>query len=44
MSMFIHSRYFYSASSSPLLLQGTRDYMIDTVLQLTLQGTTGKCK
>jgi len=32
---FIHSRYFYSASSSPLLLRGTPDYIIDTVSELT---------
>jgi len=28
---FIHSGYFYRASSSPLLLRGTPDYSIDTV-------------
>jgi len=28
---FIYSRYFYNASSSPLLLRGTPDYSIDTV-------------
>src|SRR6218665_1226067 len=27
----IHSGYFYSASSSPLLLRGSPDYSIDTV-------------
>ena len=27
----IHPIYFYSASSSPLLLRGTPDYSIDTV-------------
>ena len=28
---FIHSGYFYSASSSPLLLRGAPDYSTDTV-------------
>jgi len=28
---FIHSGYFYSASSSPLLLRGTPYYSIDSV-------------
>ena len=28
---FIHSGYFYSASSSPLLLRGAPNYSIDTV-------------
>jgi len=28
---FIHSGYFYSASSSPRLLRGTPNYRIDTV-------------
>src|SRR6218665_3913064 len=28
MIIIIHSGYFYSASSSPLLLRGTRDYTI----------------
>jgi len=32
---FIHSGYFYSASSSPLLLRGAPDYSIDTVAELT---------
>src|SRR6218665_550265 len=31
---FIHSGYFYSASSSPLLLRGTPNHSIDTVLVL----------
>ena len=30
-------RYFYSASSSPLLLRGAPDYSIDTVMELTHQ-------
>jgi len=32
---FIHYRYFYSASSSPLLLRVARDYSTDTVSKLT---------
>ena len=40
----IHSGYFYSASSSPLLLRGTPDYSIDTVLKLTHQSATGNCE
>jgi len=28
---FIHSQYFYSISSSPLLLRGALDYSTDTV-------------
>jgi len=35
---FIHSRYFYSTSSSPLLLRGTPDYSIDTVSVGLAQG------
>jgi len=31
---FIHSGYFYSASSSSLLLRGASDYSIDTVLEV----------
>src|SRR6218665_2197964 len=27
---FIYSRYFYSASSSPLILRGASDYSVDT--------------
>jgi len=38
---FIHSGYFYSASSSPLLLRGAPDYSIDTVLELTRWSATG---
>jgi len=30
---FVHSGYFYSASSSPLLLKGSPDYSIDTGLE-----------
>jgi len=33
--LLIHSRYFYSTSSSPLLLRGTPDCSIDTVSELT---------
>ena len=33
---FIHSGYFYSTSSSPLLLRGALDYSIDTVLELIM--------
>src|SRR6218665_2880571 len=38
---FINSGYFYSTSSSPLLLRGAPDYSIDTVLELTRSGATG---
>ena len=38
---FIHSGYFYSTSSSPLLLRGAPDYSIDTVLELTCWSVTG---
>ena len=41
---FIHSEYFYSASSSPLLLRGAPDYSIDTVSELTCRSATGNCK
>ena len=41
MHSFIHSGYFYSASSSPLLLRGTPDNSIDTVSELTRQSATG---
>jgi len=41
---FIHSGYFYSASSSPLLLKGAPDYSIDTVSELTRQSATGNCE
>jgi len=36
-----HFEYFYSSSSSPLLLRGAPDYSIDTVLELTRQSATG---
>jgi len=32
---FIHSGYFFSASSSPLLLGAAPNYSVDTVLELT---------
>jgi len=41
---FIHARYFYSASSSPLLLRGAPDCSIDTLLELTRRSATGKCE
>jgi len=37
---FIHSWYFYSASSSPILLRGAPDYSIHIVLELTRHNTT----
>src|SRR6218665_414592 len=41
---FIHAIYFYSASSSPLLLRGTPDYSIDTVSELTRRSATCNCE
>ena len=41
---FIHSGYFYRASSNPLLLRGTPDYSIDTVSELTCRSATGNCE
>jgi len=41
---FIHSKYFYSASSSLLLLRGAPNYSIDTVSALTRRIATGNCK
>jgi len=41
---YIHSRYFYIASSSPLLLKGTPDYSIDTLLELTCRSATFNCE
>jgi len=38
---FIHTGYFYSTSSSPLLLRGAYDYSIDTVSELTRRSATG---
>ena len=40
MTIFIHSGYFYGASSSPLLLRGDPDYSIDTVSELTRRSAT----
>jgi len=40
----IHSGYFYSTSSGPLLLRGAPDYCIDTVWELTSCIATGNCK
>jgi len=40
---FIHSRYFYSASSSPLLIRGAPDYSIDTVSEITRRSATCSC-
>ena len=37
---FIHSGYFYSASSCALLLRGAPDYSIDTVSELTRRSAT----
>ena len=41
---FIHSGYFYSASSGSLLLRGAPDYSIDTVSELTHRSATGNCE
>ena len=41
---FIHSGYFYSTSSSPLLLRCIANYSIDTVSELTQQSATGNCE
>ena len=38
---FIHSGYFYSASSSPLLLRGSPNYSTDAVSELTRRSATG---
>src|SRR6218665_2319335 len=40
----IHSGYFYSASSSPLLLRDAPDCSIDTVSELTRRSATGNCE
>ena len=42
--LLIHSGYFYSASSSPLLLRAAPDYSIYTVSELTCQSATGNCE
>jgi len=41
---FIHSLYFYSASSCPLLIKGAPDYSIYTVLELRCRSATGNCE
>jgi len=41
---FNHSGYFYSASSSPLLLRGAPNYSIDTVSELLGWIATGNCE
>ena len=35
--LLIHSGYFYTASSSPLLLRGATDYSLDAVSELTAE-------
>jgi len=37
----IHSEYFYSVSSSPLLLRGAPNFSIDIVSELPCQKATG---
>ena len=39
---FTRSGYFYSASSSPLLLRGAPNYSIDTVSELTCLSATSE--
>jgi len=41
---FTHLGYFYSASSSPLLLRGAPDYSIDAESELTWQSATRNCE
>ena len=41
---FIRFGYFYSATSSALLLRGASDYSIGTVSELTRRNATGNCK
>jgi len=41
---FIHSGYFYSTPSSPLLLRGAPDYSTDTVSEFHAPKRTGNCK
>jgi len=41
---FIYSGYFYSASSSLLLLRGAPNYSVDTVSELTGQSATSNCE
>src|SRR6218665_2591601 len=42
--VFIHSGYFHSASSRPLLLRGAPDYSVGAVSELTRRSATGNCK
>ena len=42
LSSFINSRYFYSASSCPLLLRGAPNYSIDSVEANTLHATASE--
>src|SRR6218665_354899 len=44
LNSFIHSRYFYSAYSSPLLHRVATDCSIDTVSELTPRSSTGNCE
>ena len=41
---FIYSDYFYSTSSSPLLLRCAPDYSIGTVSEITSRCATGNCE
>ena len=41
---FIHSEYFYSASTSPPLLRGDSDYSIDTVSEIKRRSATDNCE
>ena len=40
----VHSEYFYSVSSSPLLFRGAPDCGIDTASKLTRRSATGNCE
>jgi len=40
---FVHSGYFFSASSSPLLLRGAPAYSTDSVSKLSRWSATGNC-
>jgi len=42
--LLIHSGYFHSTSSSPLLLIAAPDYSIDSVSELTYRSATGNNK
>jgi len=43
-SSIIHSGYFYSASSRPLLVIGAPDYSINVVSELTRRSAIGNCE